>query len=385
MYAPHRLFLAAIFAIGAVAAEAQDLGACPARGVSWTANNLKQCIDDFTQQIEKTEPQSRQRATLLAKRAQANRNFGAFGSSEDDSFAKPHFEAALADYTAALAIVPQDADVRHKRAQLLIDMERPTEALADADVLTRDVPDKVRFYGLKGWTLSKLGRHKESIEVYTRGIELAQSCAEASLVQKKINEYRRAFDPPPTREEMFREIEMLQIYDIPEKGVLSLGFKCTPSPVNAFEDLVIDKSILFQGRAESHKALSDLEAAFKDYRYAVSISFAPEIASVSLCELSIDLKLPFVDIEPCRRAFDTDTVSILSDPVLGAKIGSALLNDGDLKGACRLAFPPLMDKKMRAYVDHVDIKSLQQRAGPAARAAGFTRCETDLQLNFPVR
>ncbi len=352
---------------------AQDLGDCPDRGVSWTTENLKQCVDDFSRQIEQSPPQSQKRAQSLAKRAQANQNLGAH-QSEGRKFAGPHFEAALADYAAALAIAPRDDEIRFRRARLLLDMERGEEALVEVEVLIKNTPDSVRFQSLKGWALAGEKRHKEAIEIYTHAIGLAQSCAEAALIQRKINEYRHAFDPPPTREEAMRQIKSMPLYDVPEPGVIALGFPCKPSSVNAFNDLVTLKPSLFEGRAASQRALSNPWPAFKDLKYALSISFVPEFASVQLCDLGLDLQQGAMALEHCRNAFDGNTSSILSDPTLAAKIGQALLEDGDIKGACRIAFPFVFDEGMRDYVAHAEMRALRTRAHAASKAAGFA-CE----------
>ncbi len=291
----------------------------------------------------------------------------------------------MAAYSEALAIAPHNDALRRKRAQLLMVMGRGEGALKDAEALLAQHPTSVQHQELKGSALASLKRHKEAIAVYTQAIGLTQSCAEASMLQRQVNQYRHAFDPPLTKDQIREEIRNRRnrpLYDVPEPSVKQVGFPCAPTPSNTFEDLVLWKQMLFQRRAESHRAWGDPGAATRDYEYAISISSTPEFASIGLCDLEIDLGFDFSAVEHCRQAFDSNSFSILSDPELAAKIGNYLLEDGDLKGACRIALPFAAlppgafepDRAMQAYLNHPKMKTLQQRVTGGLRGAGLKHC-----------
>lgn len=380
--------VASVLSFGLSAAEAGD---CPAAGAAWSEENVARCIGDLSKRIDQLPAQSPQRVELLEKRAQLHEYLARQRTASGDKNAQAAYEAALADYSAALAIAPRNDALRRKRAQLLMAMGRGEDALKDAETLIAQDPASVRNQELKGVALASMKRHKDAIAVYTHAIALAQSCAEASMLQRQINQYRHAFDPPPSREQMLEEARNIRnrpLYDVPEASVTQAGFPCTPTPSNTFEDLVLWKQILFQSRAESHRALNDPSAAVRDYEYAISISSTPEFASVRLCDLEIDLGFDCAAVEHCRQAFDSNTWSVLSDPELAAKIGTYLLEDGDLKSACRIALPYAAlppgavepDRAMQAYLHHPKIKALQQRVTGGLRGAGLKQCGIEYGL-----
>ena len=377
-----RVFTVAMLALAADARAKTDADACPAAGVSWTIENLAQCISDATKQIEQAAERSAERAKLLARRARLYEQLGSMKVT-GSSLLQVELNSVLADYAAALEIAPQEATIRYDRARLLLRAERGAEALKDGDILSAQTPDSINYQTLKGDALAMLKRYDEAINVFTRAITLAQSCAEASAIQSEANGFRHAFDPPPqTKEEALQEIEKMKarpLYDVPEAAVVGMGFPCAPSPNNAFADMVTMKSLLYERRAGSHRALGNKGAALRDYDYAVLISPLREFGSLALCELGIDMQDDFSATENCRRVFDFNTYPVLADGELAAKIGAYLLEDGDLKGACRIAFPFFRpDATTPAREVHPKIKALQERLRGALKGAGLTRCDIDL-------
>jgi len=381
--------IAAAFSSGLSAAETDE---CPAADAAWTDENIAHCIADLSKRIDQLPAQSPKRAELLARRAHLHEFLARTMAATGDKNAQSSYEAARADYSAALAIDPGNDAMRRKRAELLMAMGRGEEALKDAETLLAKNPTSLRHQQLKGSALAALKRHKEAIAVFTHGIGLAQSCAEASTLQRQVNEYRHAFDPPQTREQMLeemREISNRPLYDVPEASVKGIGFPCAPTPANTFEDLVSWKPFLFERRAESHRALDDPWSAIKDYEYALSISSTPEFGSVGLCEVEIDRGLDYAAVEHCRLPFGSNSYAVLSDPELAAKIGNYLLDNGDLKSACRIALPFAElpagaiepDKAMLAYLNHPKIKALQQRVKGGIAGAGLKGCA--IEFGFP--
>jgi tetratricopeptide (TPR) repeat protein len=369
------IVLAAASSRAALAESAND--ECPAHDVSWTEQNIQQCIDGLTTRIDQASPNSAKKAELLAQRAQLHENLGPIKSEEGRNNANAEFDAALADYAAAIALAPRNTSIRYRRANLLMRLERGDDALKDADALVAQDATSVTFHKLRGTALALLKRDQEAIEVYTHAIALAQSCAEASQLQRQANAFRHAFDSPLTKEQMIEEIQNKPrpLYDVPEPAVLKLGFSCAPIASNTFEDLVVMKGILFELRGESHRTLGNTSAALADYKYAVTLSTVRELGSVRLCDLELEMQLDFEAVEDCRWAFDLNTFPVFADPSPAAKIGKFLLDDGDLKGSCRIAFPFMRDKSMQAYLDDPDIKALQKRVENALQAAGIAGCQ----------
>lgn len=350
---------------------------CPPSGVTWTEENVQQCIDDATKDIERSPPQSEERAANLARRAELYVYLDSLRGSRATGVKGPEVDAALADYTAAIAVATKTEDYRYQRALLLNQMKRSAQALSDADALIAQRPESVTYRSLKGQVLASLERHREAIQVFTDAIPLAQSCTEGARLQKQINEFRHAFDPPPTREQIQKEIQekSFQLYDMPDPQVKALGFPCTPSESNSFNDLVLHKRFLFLQRGHSYRAIGDLYAAQKDFQYALAISPLPDTGSVELCEVDLELRNDYAAGDTCRAPFASNSWGVLKDADLAAKIGTYLLEDGDLKGACRIAFPFLRDASMNGYLANPKIKALQKRVSAATKAASLTFCE----------
>jgi len=323
----------------------------------------RKCIADLTAQIDQASGPVK--AKLLSQRAQLH-----IGLSEPNP--------AFADYSAALGLTPDDQGIRLRRAGLALQLNRGDDALSDAEKLLAQSPRRVQYQLQKGHALSLLKRHQQAITVYSNAIALTQSCAEASILQHKVNELRSAFETPPTKEEALKGFETRTTFnDVPEPAMASLGFHCAPTEINSLDDLVVMKSALYQSRGNSYRALGDTAAARRDYRYALALSPTPELESLNVCDLEVELKDHYAATEDCRRAFDLNMSAILATPVRAAKIGTFLLEDGDLKGACRIAFPFIPpDSATQSYMSHADIKALQTRVDAALNAAKIKRCDT---------
>jgi tetratricopeptide (TPR) repeat protein len=386
----HLIWIAIAVVAATLAPAAIATGTDPCPAAQWNEQTVAQCIADLAKRIDQLPPQSPQRVDLLEQRARLHEFLYRQRSATGDKTAAAASEAALADYAAALAIAPRNGELRRRRAQWLISMERGDDALKDADVLVAQDQASVQNQQLKGFALAAMKRHKEAIAVFTHAIALTQSCAEASMIQEKINEYRRAFDPPMTKEQALawtRNRRNMPLHDVPDAGVKQLGFPCTPTQSNTLDEMVMSKSFLFSRRAESHRALGNTGAALRDYGYAVSISSTSAFVSVGLCEMEIDLGLDYSATEHCRQAFGSNSFSILGDAEKAAKIGTYLLEDGDLKSACRIALPfadlPAStfeaDKAMQAYLNHPKIKALAQRVRGALAGAGLKRCSVEFR------
>jgi tetratricopeptide (TPR) repeat protein len=386
----HLIWIAAAVVVAMLAPAAFAAEPNPCLAPQWNEQTVAQCIADLTRRIDQLPAQSPQRVGLLQQRARLHEFLNRQRTATGDKSAQAAAEAAMADYTAALAIAPRDNDLRRKRARWLIELGRGEDALKDADALVAQDQANVEHQQLKGAALAAMKRHKDAITVYTHAIALTQSCAEASMIQEKINEYRRAFDPPMTKEqalEWMKKGRNMPLHDVPDDGVKQMGFPCTPTQSNSFDEMVMSKGFLFSQRAESHRALGDTEAALRDYRYAVAISSPSSFVSIGLCEMEIDLRLDYSATEHCRQAFGSNSFSILNDAEKAAKIGTYLLEDGDLKSACRIALPYAdlpaaafeADKAMQAYLNHPKIKALAQRVRGALAGAGLKRCSAEFR------
>jgi tetratricopeptide (TPR) repeat protein len=325
---------------------------------------VEACIKETSVAIEALPPRSPQRAQLLLKRASLYQTLAGHERSRREEVLR----AALADYDAAVAIDPTNDRVRFQRAGFLLRQEgREEDVLHEAEILIAQVPESVEYRRLRGVALAALGRHKDAITDYNLAMKLAQRCAEASSIQKMANEFRHHSDPPlpppGSLEEFRKEHQNDPLYDVPEPATARLGFPCTPSDVNSFETLVLLRYVLFLDRARAYRALGDKYAALQDFKYSVLSSPLRDYSSFELCELEIELGHDWSAVEDCRKAFDFNLFVMSGNPELAAKIGEFLLADGDLKGACRLAFPWFLDE---------DLSQTFSRDAPSSRTAAST-------------
>lgn len=376
--------MALAFWLAPASAAPSDDGCTPPLA-EWTERHVMHCIDLLTKKIDGAAPTSAERAGLLDQRAQLYEAL-AYMRSEEGGDPAPPRESALADYAAAIQLTPGDVQLRRRRVDLLLLMERGDEALKDAEDLLRVDRAEPRHHMLMGRALALLKRHQEAVNAHTQAIRLAQSCAEASTLQGQVNELRQASDPPPTKaqlEERAQRIRNGELYDVPSTAVIALGFPCRAKG-EAFQDLVIMKPMYFEQRAISLRALGKPWDALRDLEYAVSIS-ALGFSGIQLCSLQIELGQGYLAGKTCRDAFSYSSWALLNDVEQAARIGNFLLSDGEVKGACRIAFPfpAPVGKSMEAYLAAPAIKALQQRVRRALGALELTGCDQINEIPQP--
>lgn len=127
------------------------------------------------------------------------------------------------------------------------------------------------------------------------------------------------------------------------------------------------------GRGRAHEAMGNRDRALTDYKYTNLIESMSNFGSIELCSLEIDMKLDFDAVKDCRTLVDYDVSVLLDDDKQTYKIANFLLEDGDLKGACRLAWMPYGSHPR--FSKDPQLRQLQLRVRNALRAAGMTSCE----------
>jgi tetratricopeptide (TPR) repeat protein len=82
------------------------------------------------------------------------------------------YPAALAAYEAAIAQRPNNVDFLYDYGQLLIDAQRPEDALRTANTITNAAPGDVRGYALKARAMAWLGQSAAAIPVGLQGMNI---------------------------------------------------------------------------------------------------------------------------------------------------------------------------------------------------------------------
>jgi tetratricopeptide (TPR) repeat protein len=352
----------------------------PPLSSNWTERHATHCIEVVTKKLDGARSVE-ERARLLDQRARLHesRSHMRDGAGGDPA---PDRESALADYAAAIELAPGDARLRERRVDLLLLLERGDDALKDAEILLGLDRANPRNHMRRGQALALLKRHQEAVAAHTEAIRLAQSCAEASALQRRVNEFRRAFDPPPTRAQLEADAQRIhegELYDVPSPAVIAIGFPCRASDAKALQDLVGWKPIFFSQRAISLHALGKSFDALRDLEYAHSMDASGlGLGATQLCALQVELGQGYDAGKTCRDAFSYNFWVLLDDADQAVRIGRFLLDDGEVKGACRIAFPflsPPISRQMEAYLEAPAIKDLQQRVRRALGALGRTGCD----------
>jgi tetratricopeptide (TPR) repeat protein len=84
---------------------------------------------------------------------------------------------ALAEFRAALDLLPNNHLAREKLVDVLLQLERFDDALAEGSELLRRMPYHGPIHLSLGYALARLGRFEESIAAYTRAIRLQPAVA----------------------------------------------------------------------------------------------------------------------------------------------------------------------------------------------------------------
>ena len=92
---------------------------------------------------------------------------------------KGQHDEALAEFTQARTLSPDDANLQNAIGVCLISLNRPLEALQAFDSAIARDPKNAQFHYRKGWTLELLGGGENSIAHYERAVSLDPNHADA--------------------------------------------------------------------------------------------------------------------------------------------------------------------------------------------------------------
>lgn len=337
------------------------------------------CVELLTELIALAPSGSLEQARLLNRR-------GGFRITVADRLAKGNparlqmYQAGLEDLRTALAIAPDNKEWRTNYVMRLLRLDRLADALREVEEALSKNPSDLDFISLKGSVLIGLKRFDDAIKTYDAGLVLTEQCAEGSALQDRLNAIRHAYDPPPPREEIERQIreQDIELYGVPEPGIKALGFRCTSQPRAEFEHKVVMRRSLIAGRGRAYEAMGDRDKALTDYKYSELIDSLSSVGSIELCSLEIDMKLYYDAVEHCRSLVDYNVSIFLDDDKLTYKIANFLLEDGDLKGACRLALSPFRSRP--GFSKDPQLRQLQLRLRKVLRAAGMNSCEREMAV-----
>jgi tetratricopeptide (TPR) repeat protein len=136
--------------------------------------NYRQAVEDYSWALDHTEnPEMRE--AMLFQRGNAWERLG-------------DLEAALQDYSAQLALVPDDADTLLLRANLLAECDRFLEALADFLRLLELRPDFSAAHMGVGQCLLLLGRPEEGLNALDMALRLKPNDGPALTLRGKAQE-----------------------------------------------------------------------------------------------------------------------------------------------------------------------------------------------------
>ncbi len=107
-------------------------------------------------------------------------------------------EQALADFDAALALMPGHPAALYNRGNALSDLGRYDEAIAAFDRALTAAPDHVQAWNNRGRALQALNRHADAVESFDKAIALQKDYADAhfnrALSLLTLGDLRRGFE-----------------------------------------------------------------------------------------------------------------------------------------------------------------------------------------------
>lgn len=145
-------------------------------------------------------------------------------------------EHAVADFSAAIEIRPRDPQAPIERASAYIDQKNYAAAISDAASAIALDPKLARAYNLRGTALRALGQAQKAIEEFTRAAELE-----------------------PNADNFYQRGATYQILGDHKRAILDFTQAIALDP---------DKPQTYYARAESERAVGELEQAKKDHGYA---------------------------------------------------------------------------------------------------------------------
>ena len=124
------------------------------------------------------------------------------------AYASGDRESALEQYRAAIAANPDDAEAHSNLGQVLVQLNRPAEAIAFFDRAITLIPDRWAYHFNRGRALGLLGQWGRSVESYARAqalfpddhattFNLAQALHRKGDEPAAVEQYLRAIDLSP--------------------------------------------------------------------------------------------------------------------------------------------------------------------------------------------
>ena len=182
-------------------------------------------------------------------------------------------EKALADFEAALALAPDDAEIHASRANTLAIMGRHDEALEGYAQVLRLRPDAAAAYFYRGHTLAAMGRTAAALNDYQRACMLAPAFLPAFVAAGRMLEalnqpgaalgaYQRALElQPGSAEALFHRGNALAALERFSEAVESYDFALGRTAASAN---------IRNNRALALQRLSRFGEAMADYRLVMA-------------------------------------------------------------------------------------------------------------------
>jgi tetratricopeptide (TPR) repeat protein len=108
------------------------------------------------------------------------------------------FPEAIADFSEALKMKPNDAGIYERRAYVEMKMNDLDKALADYSEAIRLNPDEIRYYLYRGYIYEKKGDIKKSMADTERALKLDKHNAEALSRKERLQKIQSMNAPAAT-------------------------------------------------------------------------------------------------------------------------------------------------------------------------------------------
>ena len=82
------------------------------------------------------------------------------------------YQDALIEYSAAIDIISNDADLYIERANVFVGLQAYRKAIQDLEEANRIDPENLRAHSLKGFAFASLGEYRNAVRAYDEAIVL---------------------------------------------------------------------------------------------------------------------------------------------------------------------------------------------------------------------
>jgi tetratricopeptide (TPR) repeat protein len=267
--------LTVFLALCANAAVAQDAAQAPApiapsdaladiqhASDAEAVGNHNAAIDLYSQALSRAQGAPEERRKAYIGRGVAHGNIG-------------EFEAAIADFTRAIAIDPQLSDGYYDRALMESDVGRYSAALADLAVVATAASSYPSYYYYRGYVHFENHDYDQAIaDLTTASLTMTQ---EASVYYHRA----KAFDAKGDRASAIADFSAAIRLKPAESGMLESAYRCRGTEAFAlkrYEEAIADFSALMTlNPSDADAAMRRANAYYAQGRYAATVTDTSQV------------------------------------------------------------------------------------------------------------